>query len=407
MFDKFLKAKKPIDSSNQSNQIYSLDPIGQLIVNFISDSVIVINSNNVITLFNPAAESLTGWKADNAINLDFRSVLSMLDINEQAIKDSENPVLSTLRQGKPLINYHLKLETLAKRKILVSLNVIPIKSNNDSIAGATITLRDISIEQANANSQTEFISTASHEMRTPVATIEGYLGMILNPKLSAIDDRAKSYAEKAYAATKHLGRLFQDLLDVTRSDDNLIKNEPTLIDAKATARMVVENFQAKAKEKGLGLYFDDTPNNLKGNLKVISPIIMLFVDFDHLCVILNNLVENAIKYTKTGAIKLKVSANNRRVRFEVIDTGIGIPNEDIPHLFQKFYRIDSSDTREIGGTGLGLYLIKRLATNMGGVVGVNSIYGKGSDFWVEFDEIDRNDAVSIARELKSKNSTRL
>ena len=94
------------------------------------------------------------------------------------------------------------------------------------------------------------------------------------------------------------------------------------------------------------------------------------------------------------------------VRFEVTDTGIGIPEEDIPHLFQKFYRVDNSQTREIGGTGLGLYLIKRLANNIGGNVGVNSTYGQGSTFWLELDNLTHEQAVQKAHEIQARKATK-
>jgi signal transduction histidine kinase len=134
----------------------------------------------------------------------------------------------------------------------------------------------------------------------------------------------------------------------------------------------------------------------------LQPMYIIYADIDHLQEVLDNLISNAIKYTKEGSINVSVGEENQKVRISVKDTGIGIPSEDVPHLFQKFYRVDSSDTREIGGTGLGLYLIKKLTEYMGGRVGVNSEYGQGSTFWVEFDRLNREQALAKAREIKAR-----
>ena len=114
------------------------------------------------------------------------------------------------------------------------------------------------------------------------------------------------------------------------------------------------------------------------------------------------MIENAIKYTPKGSVSVKVISDNDRVRIKVSDTGIGIPAEDVPHLFQKFYRVDNGETREIGGTGLGLYLIKTLTTSMGGAVGVESDYGSGSTFWIEFDCLSSDEIVQKAQEIKRR-----
>ena len=119
------------------------------------------------------------------------------------------------------------------------------------------------------------------------------------------------------------------------------------------------------------------------------------VDNDHLREVLNNLVENAIKYTPSGDVIVDVTGDNDHVRVSIKDSGIGIPREDIPHLFQKFYRVDNTATREIGGTGLGLYLCRRLAEVMGGRIWVESEFKKGSTFYLELSRTDRDTAMRL------------
>jgi signal transduction histidine kinase len=231
-------------------------------------------------------------------------------------------------------------------------------------------------------------------MRTPVAIIEGYLGMLLNPATATVDSRGRTYATEAHTAAQHLGHLFQDLLDVTKIDDNRLRSYPILVDAGAAARQVVTQMQTQAKDKRLSLTYESAGQ--------IQPLYIIYVDLDQLQEILENIIGNAIKYTRQGSIKVSVTDSGGKVRISVTDTGIGIPAEDVPHLFQKFYRVDNSDTREIGGSGLGLYLIKKLTELLDGQVGVDSDYGRGSTFWVEFNVLSRDQAVVKAREIKAR-----
>ena len=129
--------------------------------------------------------------------------------------------------------------------------------------------------------------------------------------------------------------------------------------------------------------------------KTVAPMHFANVDNDHLREIVSNLIENAIKYTHEGEVTVDVVGDGEHVSVSVKDSGIGIPAEDISHLFQKFYRIDNTDTREIGGTGLGLYLCRRLAEVMGGRIDVTSEFKKGSVFTLTIDKIERGEAAKL------------
>ena len=406
---------KLIQPKNQdgSAQAGAVDPVRALIaINTISDGVAIIDAQGIIQLFNPAAETLTGWTAKDALSLDYRSIFNLYNNAGRAIEANENPILQALRTSTTTSNDRVYIETASGKRIQLSIKPTPIVHGNSPTAdGVVIVFRDITREKAEQNAQTDFISTASHEMRTPVATIEGYLGMILNPNICQIDDKARDYANKAHQAIQHLGQLFQDLLDVTKADDSRLELRPTLIDATEAARELVNGLRPKAQAKGLELIFEnDRVNTSSGDghgIKVISPPTIIYVDLDYFNEALGNIIDNAIKYTQQGQVNVHVVSENNRVRVEVADTGIGIPAEDIPHLFQKFYRVDNSETREIGGTGLGLYLIKKLTTSMGGNVGVASDYGHGSTFWMEFDGLNREQAIQKAREIKAREESKL
>lgn len=399
---------KPSDLSTQP----ASDDIkrrAKIVIDNISDGITFIDANGIIHLFNPAAEQLLAWSEAETLQLNYKTIFRFVNSASQPISDAENPITRTLSSNKPQASDSFYLLTHSEQKVSVSIKVTPITTQDGDMTindGAIVVFRDITRERAEQNAQTDFISTASHEMRTPVAIIEGYLGMILNPETATIDNRARMYAQKAHDSVKRLGRLFQDLLDVTKADDHRIDNNPCLLDAKLVAKQVVQDFVGKAATKGLTLQFNDTETGSSHGERVLAPPAIICADLDQLNEILDNIIENAIKYTKQGGVKVSVDVDSNRVRFTVTDTGIGIPEEDVPHLFQKFYRVDNSQTREIGGTGLGLYLIKRLADNIGGTIGVKSVYGQGSTFWLELDNLTREQAIQKAREIQTRQAAR-
>lgn len=367
-----------------------------VVINAIADGVIAVDSKGVIELINPAAQSIIGWGKQDALRLNYKSVLKLIDNKNAELNDSNDPVAGVLRDNKPVRVDMFSLVTVTGKKILISLVVSPVGQIGN---GAIIVFRDITREKAEEREQAEFISTASHEMRTPVASIEGYLGLVLNPNTAAIDDRAREFIGKAHESAQHLGRLFQDLLDVSKADDGRMQNTPAVVEVVDFIADVVEGLRPKSTEKGLRLLYKprpDGPNNESrqelGELRV-NPIFYAHVDPDHLREVTDNLVENAIKYTPSGDVIVDVTGDADHITISIQDSGIGIPPEDIGHLFQKFYRVDNSQTREIGGTGLGLYLCRRLVEAMNGRIWVESVFQKGSTFFVELPRLATEEAT--------------
>lgn len=358
----------------------------EIVINAIGDGVIATDEKGIIQLINPAAQAIIGWGKQDAEDLDYRSVLKLSDDKGNDIPQDAGPVQQILQGGASVTRNDLLLTTASGKKINISLLVSPVGAYG---SGAIIVFRDITSEVSENKQRAEFISTASHEMRTPVAAIEGYLGLALNPATAQIDDKARAYLTKAHESAQHLGRLFQDLLDVSKAEDGRLKNDPKIIELVGFVRESVSVLAAKAQEKGLSLVFQ--PDVTENASNSIAPIFYVEVDSDHLRETMSNLIENAIKYTKDGTVTVNVTADESHTTVSVADTGIGIAQEDIPHLFQKFYRIDNSDTREIGGTGLGLYLCRRLVESMNGRLWVESETGKGSTFYVELSRISADE----------------
>ena len=374
--------------SSLAEQLTQVSNESDIVISTITDGVVALSPKGEIQLINPAAQKTLGWSQRDSLGLDYRSIIKLKDHQGNTVDDTSNPITVALHTNKATERTDLNMETSSGKSFQARVSITPVGQGSD---GTIIVFRDITAEKAEEREQAEFISTASHEMRTPVATIEGYLGLALNPATAQIDAKAAMFLTKAHESAQHLGRLFQDLLDVTKADDGRLRNTPGIIDLVDFCNDIVNGLSQKATEKGLSLSFAPLADTSISEKK-LTPVYYADVDPDHLREILNNLVENAVKYTKTGTVTVNVSGDSQTCEISIHDSGIGIPREDISHLFQKFYRVDNTDTREIGGTGLGLYLCRRLVELIGGKIWVESEYGHGSTFFVSLPRVNFEDA---------------
>lgn len=382
-----------------TDQLTTISAKSDIVINSIDDGVLALDEHANIELVNPAAQKMVGWGGDDALGLSYKSILKLVDQKDQSLVPANDPIYTVLSTKKSLNNNNLKLVTNSGKHVYVSINVSPSKDG-----GVIVVFRDITKAKKEEQAQTEFISTASHEMRTPVAAIEGYLGLALNPNTAQIDEKARTFINKAHESTQHLGRLFQDLLDITKADDGRLTNNPKVIDITKFVYDITQSFAPKAQAKQLELVFMPEQSQQSATVHTgerrLSQALYTEVDKDHLREVVDNLIENAIKYTKQGKVTVDLNGDNEKVRISVKDSGIGIPNEDQPHLFQKFYRVDNTDTREIGGTGLGLYLSRKLVESMNGRIWCDSEYQKGSTFTVE---LSRLDSLQAEQKLNQQN----
>lgn len=374
-----------------ASELSAISGQSEIVIAVITDGVISINRKGEIQLINPAAQKMIGWGKSDALGLSYKSVLKLVDGRDQPVTEATDPIQKALTTNLETTTDTLRVVTNdSGKKFLAHITASPVGTMG---SGLIIVFRDITKERAAEREQAEFISTASHEMRTPVASIEGYLGLALNPATATIDDKARSFIIKAHESAQHLGRLFQDLLDVSKADDGRLSNTPGIIDVVTFVSDIIQGQQQRVSEKGLRINYKLAPveeavDRYDVANRVVNPIYYVKVDNNHLREVLDNLIENAIKYTPKGSIDIDVTGDEGAVTISIKDSGVGIPQEDIPHLFQKFYRVDNSDTREIGGTGLGLYLCRRLVETIGGQIWVESTYKQGSTFYVKLPRID-------------------
>ena len=394
------RQKTDDNTSNLENRLSAVESKSDVVINAIDDGVLAISKDGNIELINPSAQQIIGWDQGDALGLNWKSVLKLVTSDGKDVEDLENPIAQSLSKNQPTHNDKLFLLTSSEKRILVSIVSSPVGTEGE---GIIVVFRDITKEKAEEREQAEFISTASHEMRTPVASIEGYLGLALNPATAHIDEKARDFITKAHESAQHLGRLFQDLLDISKVEDGRMKNNPKIINVNEFLKDIFDGLATKASEKQLNYIF--MPDIIdEGKEKSLQPIFYANIDPDHFREVVSNLIENAIKYTPSGEVVVNVTGDDKQISVSVKDSGIGIPAEDIPHLFQKFYRVDNSDTREIGGTGLGLYLSRRLAEAMSGNLRVESKYKEGSTFYLEIPRMNSSEAKQRLESAEAESS---
>jgi signal transduction histidine kinase len=220
----------------------------------------------------------------------------------------------------------------------------------------------------------EFISTVSHELRTPLTTIRGYLSLIQEGSYGPLSEKIKGGIDIVMMEVKRLYELVEDLLEVSRIEQQRISIEKAPLILNDFLKQISEELSVKAKEKSLNLIFVDYPQKLQIN-----------TDASRLKQIIVNLIGNSIKYTPSGTVEVGLLNEPKGfISIYVKDTGIGISAQDQQKLFTKFFRVQSEETAKITGTGLGLWITKKLVELLGGQIFLESIKGQGSKFTVIF-----------------------
>ncbi|HTE58430.1 MAG TPA: ATP-binding protein [Verrucomicrobiae bacterium] len=381
-----------------------------LILESIADGVMVINTEGIVQVVNASCAKMLGWTKEDAQNLQYEVLLQLVKPEEKSTNPTPEATQESLiiplsaSTGQPQQQVSL-VKTRDGRQIYVDITASPIFQEERAAAGTLkkvvgviVVLRDVDKQKREEQQRSEFISTASHEMRTPVAAIEGYLALALNAQVSQVDAKARSFLEKAHASTEHLGKLFQDLLTSAKAEDGRLVSHPQAVEMGAYLEQLVDSLRFAAEKKGLLMDFTVGAGNEAAELstgKVIKPLYFVHVDPDRLREVITNLFDNAVKYTPSGKISVGLTGNQQVVQFFIRDTGPGIPANDVPHLFQKFYRVDNSATRTVGGTGLGLFICRKIVELYKGRIWAESELGQGSSFYINLPRIDSQKASEL------------
>ena len=239
----------------------------------------------------------------------------------------------------------------------------------EAIDGAVLIFHDITELRRLEKVRQDFVANVSHELRTPVSTIRGYAETLLE---GALEDKthAREFLRIIYDDAERLTKLINDLLDLSRVESGKMK---LALEEGALEAVIDRVLAGMNKEAG--------KNSVTLKKDVSSRLAGIRIDEAAIAQVLLNLVENAVKYNKAGgSVTVGARETPRSIEVSVSDTGIGIPQEDIPRIFERFYRVDKARSRDLGGTGLGLSIVKHIIQAHGGDITVESKVGSGSSF---------------------------
>lgn len=335
----------------------------------IGDGAIATDEFGRIVRVNPAALEILEYSDEEVLGEWFPKIVIALDENLTPLSLIDRPITRSFLTGKP-ISEKMLYRTKTGMYKPVAVTVSPILLEGRPI-GAIEVFRDITVEQNVDRMKSEFISLASHQLRTPLSAVKTYAHMLLEGYMGDLVPAQKKALRTILSASNRMNELVNMLLNVTRVESGSLAINAKAHSMQRLAEEVARELQLAASEKNISLH-----------LKL--PKEQCIVRTDNLLAkeILINLVTNAVKYTpEGGAVTIKLACKNSEAIFTVSDTGIGIPAYSQEHIFTKFFRAQNVVKRETTGTGLGLYLVKGLVDAIGGRVWFTSKENAGSSFY--------------------------
>ena len=230
--------------------------------------------------------------------------------------------------------------------------------------------------------KSNFLSMVSHELRTPLTTIQGYISFLISEKSGSLNPGQKECLRLSEESAIHLNHLIEELLDLSKIEAGEFKVNLRPVDILEVAEKAKASLQILANEQGITL-----ENSLPKGLPLV------LADAERILQVITNLLENAIKFNRAGgkvSIAADTSTQNEKIVFCILDTGIGITQDKLDRIFDKFYQVDSSGKRKYGGCGLGLTISKRILEMHHGRIWVESTVAKGSKFYFELLTLNKN-----------------
>ena len=339
------------------------------IVNNLTDAVMSTDKSHVIRVYNAASLDLLDTNDSlNGHHID--TVLPLVNADDTPIR------LSSLLKKASTVQSHDDVWYVYEdgERIRLELTISPIRKtfrhSKTESDGHIIIMRDITKAKSLEEERDEFISVVSHELRTPITVVEGSLSNleIMLDKTDVSRDRVALAVKLAHEQTMYLAKMVNDLSALSRAERG-VANDREVINVRELVSALYETYVNEAHKKGL-----------RFDLDLGARIGKVEVSRLYLEELLQNFITNAIKYTKSGGVTVCVHQKSGEIIFAIKDTGIGISKSEQSKVFDKFYRSEDYRTRETGGTGLGLYVVTKLARNMGTEVRLVSRLNHGSTF---------------------------
>jgi len=336
----------------------------------IGEAVIATNEQGEIMRINDATTELLGYTSADLLSKNYLSTVHAFDLDGAAIPPLMRPVMRSLIEGKPVTD---KLQYLKKDGSLVPVvaTVSPIMLSGKPI-GTIQVFRDITREQEIDKAKTEFLSLASHQLRTPATAVKQYVGILREGFVGELSADQKRAVEQAYQSNERQLKIIEDLLRVAKVDSGKMSLHRTQTNLNQLLENVMTDQAASIAKRNQTIEF-----------KHRNVTCGAMVDAHLIRTVFENLIDNASKYSPKGArIVIDIRKSSSQVSIAICDEGVGIPRSDMPMLFQKFKRLPNPLSLESNGTGLGLYWVKKVLDYHDGQITVRSKTGSGSTFTV-------------------------
>lgn len=326
------------------------------ILTSMTDAVITFNKDFKVLVSNPQADQLiVHWHEHNEVAEQSNLPVELYHLLDHVFHQEEEIDEEIEIQGS---------------YFSVSISLLYSK---DSVRGAVVVLRDMTEQHRLDKMRSDFIANVSHELRTPISMLQGYSEAIIDEVVTTEEDK-QEMIRIIYDESKRMSRLVTELLDLARLESGYLSIYKEKVSVLPTIERITQKFDQIAKEKNIRLYFEHT----------LSQNVHLQLDEDRMEQVLTNLIDNALRHTpKEGSVTVKLSKTAGQIIIEVKDTGYGIPEEDLPYVFERFYKADKARTRGKSGTGLGLAIAKNIVERHDGNLSVESEVGVGTTFIIK------------------------
>jgi two-component system sensor histidine kinase VicK len=365
MIDRVREAQKNLENARKKSEAILLG---------IGDGVLAIDTSGDVIMFNKAAEKISGYSAKTVIGAPYKQYIQFVKGENNSVEDgfiqqALSGSIAVMPEGVSLIRKDGTLVSVADSSA-------PIKDAEGNVVGAVVVFRDVTHEREVDRLKSEFVSVASHQLRTPLTAIRWNLEDIQSEEMGALNAEQKDSVAQVVISTGRMIRLVNDLLDVSRLESGRLSIRPAPTDIGAMLTDVVEEHGVLAREKKCAV-------RLHLPEQALAPI---SVDPMLIRQVIVNIVSNAIKYSCSGEREPVVDVTFSKdgdlyYRVEIRDNGMGIGKKDEERIFQRFFRADNAVKRQTEGSGLGLYIAKLIIEESGGIISFSSTEGEGSKFW--------------------------
>jgi PAS domain S-box-containing protein len=361
--------EKTADLAQKVDLLEQSNAQDEAILDSIGEAMITTDHKGDIVLMNKVAEGMFGIKLSETKGKKLTGVLVSYDEKDKPIPEEDRIISKSLKTGKREHNesHYMRPD---QKKFVASVTAAPIRLEH-KVYGVVVIFRDITKEKEIDRMKTEFISLASHQLRTPLSAIKWFAEMLQDGDAGKLKAEQMEFVKNITQSTERMIELVNSLLNISRIESGRIIVDPKPTDLKELIEGLVKELQVKTIERKQTLIVSVNENLPKINLdpKLIRQVYL-------------NLLTNAIKYTpKGGEISVLISRKDEEVISQVTDNGYGIPKAEQAKVFQKFFRAGNVAKVETDGTGLGLYLIKAIIESSKGRIWFESKEGKGTTFW--------------------------